>query len=483
MKKFFAVIFVLILTGCGASKPEGPPDFDINSDITGEITISCYNDRSFLLDKAILAFVERYPNVTVSVEKFEPEIEVKDRELEDGTIEKYSETMDDDQAESDYIQRLNTHIMAGSGADILQIDIIPWYRYADGGYLEDLNAYMEDDPNFNKADYRANVFDAVKYKGGQYIFPLSFFYNFIAYDTTLLNDSEREALSAKNAFSISELVDIAKDAFKGDDHIFGYTGGYEESSIFHPLLAENYASFVDIENRKAVFDDGRFEELLLTVTEYVEKGYVMKTLESERGWGNYGGLGNPNPNQRFCYKQEDCRALMQNIDKDMEISQYEFYTPGFGYDEDDAIAGMAADYKGDIPCRMVYVYAINSNSKNKRAAWEFIKFMAGEEVQGYFEIIGVPVNKNAFVDKERRDLKQYEEEPLILSKSGQEIFKKYLAQANEFADMANTFIIRDNRIDEFIEQEAAAYFAGTKSAKDAAAALQNKVKLYLSEQG
>jgi len=60
-------------------------------------------------------------------------------------------------------------------------------------------------------------------------------------------------------------------------------------------------------------------------------------------------------------------------------------------------------------------------------------------------------------------------------------FEAYIACAEKFADMANAYVIRDNQINQFIKDEVTLYFAGTKSAKDAAAAIQNKVNLYLSE--
>jgi len=384
MKKIFAVITVFILAGCTkpakpakpaepaepaeANKPAetGATAAAYNAGLSGEITISCYDDNSYILNRAIEVFNVKYPNIKVKVDRFAPDQIVREIENEDGSITTMTTQVDDDQAEKDYIKRVNTELMSGGGADILQIDVIPWYRYAEMGYLTDLQAFMDKDPGFNEADYRMNVLDAVKHKGGQYVMPLTFATYFFAYDTSLFNEAQTKALEAKDAFTFGELIDIAKDAFNGDNYIFGLTDGYQGSSIFNNhLMRENYASFVDIVNKKAYFNDGRFEEMLLTITDYAEKGYIKNARELT-DWTGSGR--NPNPDERFFYKYEYDLSLMQNFDRQLNITGNPMYDETYGNDKDDAIAGMAADYNGDIPFDAFYMYGINENSKNKDAA-------------------------------------------------------------------------------------------------------------------
>ena len=174
-KKILTVCLALLLTACGKTQTDDTalPDFTAESEITGEITVSCYNDNSFLLDNAMLMFVEKYPGVKVNVEQLES-IEMRTVENEDGTLSGEGTQLDDAQTEANYIQKLNTEIMSGRGPDILQIDIIPWYKYAETGYLLDMQTLMEQDPDFNGEDYRMNVINALKYKNGLYVFPISF---------------------------------------------------------------------------------------------------------------------------------------------------------------------------------------------------------------------------------------------------------------------------------------------------------------------
>jgi len=478
-KKIFALIILLSISGCanGAadSDSEDLSQSGENGEPVTEITVSCYIDNNAFLGVAARVFEVRHPDIKINIAHFAPPIIIQRSE----TVIRGEEVYDP-QAEADYIQRLNTELMAGKGPDIIQIDIIPWYRYAENGYLEDLQAYMDSDADFNEADYRMNIINAVKFNNGQYAFPLAFSYQFFAYDTTLFTDAERKALSAKDTFTFGELIGIAEGTFDGVHNMFGFSGGYLDWSIFNPLLTENYTSFVDIENKKAYFDDGRFEQLLLSVTEYVEKGYIKSAAEVKGlDWGGYGGdIERPFMDERFYYKHKRWTGLFMLFDTELEMAYHSrSHRSTDGFCDDDAIAGMAAAHNGGVLFDTPYMYALNSNSKNKAAAWEFIKFLASEEVQCYSGIYAIPVNKNALREKMRRWFGVKSN----LTDEQQQIFDEYLICADKYADTVNTYVIRDVRIDQFIEAEATAYFAGEKSAKDAAAALQNKAKLYFSE--
>jgi len=115
------------------------------------------------------------------------------------------------------------------------------------------------------------------------------------------------------------------------------------------------------------------------------------------------------------------------------------------------------------------MYAINSNSKNKRAAWEFIKILASMEVQSQVNKAWIPINKNA-LEKAHRIPDKFKE-----------AYNEYFACIDKYAGMVNTYTLRDSRFDQMLSEEAALYFSGVKSAKDTAAALQNKANLYFSE--
>ena len=50
--------------------------------------------------------------------------------------------------------------------------------------------------------------------------------------------------------------------------------------------------------------------------------------------------------------------------------------------------------------------AVNKNSQNKEGAWEFISFLIGEEVQSRMTSSILPVNRKAFEEWLRQELKK-----------------------------------------------------------------------------
>jgi len=448
----------------------------LQEDITGEITISSFMDYGFL-DKVVTAFENKYPGVKVNVER--PDLSLYSNSYEDAQAQQAAI----EQAVFDYIGRVNTEIMSGGGPDILQIDVVPWYVYADGGYLEDLRVYMDTDKGFNKEDIRMNIIDAVSYKGGTYTLPINFYFYFFAYDATFFNDEEREAIAGKDAFTFNELAEIAEDAFArngGKNYMFGLTGG-KGNSLFGPLLTESYGSFADTANRRANFGDGRFESLLLSVNEYAEKGYITDDPEVNKARFE-NTYPTSEPDERFFYKHEYVNALMRKFFKDIDWARYLGAIPSNGATDNDVVAGLAADYNGNIPCNPENMYALNSNSRNKRLAWEFLKFMTSEEPQIISGMLGVfPLNKTLFEEKAMSDLTLWGIMSFEITDENEQTYNDYIACLNGFADKLNTCIILDVRIYLWVEDEAAQYFDGKKTAKEAAAALQNKVHLYLSE--
>lgn len=52
--------------------------------------------------------------------------------------------------------------------------------------------------------------------------------------------------------------------------------------LFGRMLEENYTSFVDLERKIANFDDGTFVDLLSTVKEYGELGYIPQGVKVRR---------------------------------------------------------------------------------------------------------------------------------------------------------------------------------------------------------
>src|SRR5699024_10726697 len=86
------------------------------------------------------------------------------------------------------IQKLQTQIMAGKGADVYLLDTSPDaaemkteifanpYQTMQGGVLAPLDKYMETDSYWEDTTYNEKILNAGQYDGKQYIIPLSCYY-------------------------------------------------------------------------------------------------------------------------------------------------------------------------------------------------------------------------------------------------------------------------------------------------------------------
>ena len=130
-------------------------------------------------------------------------------------------------------------------------------------------------------------------------------------------------------------------------------------------------------------------------------------------------------------------------------------------------------------------YAIISNSANKEGAWEFLKYFLSEEYQD-----GIALKGESFPAR-LSSLKLAAEE----AKKGtyDSITGEYIEpiggvntdednqRVYDLLGSATGAVDVDSRIYEIISVEADAYFAGKKSAKEAAEIIQNRISNYLAE--
>ncbi len=466
----------------------------LDGDITGEIQVSCYDSTLYktYLEEAAKAFEEKYPGTKVNINTFSAAPDVKTSADADGKSMKMITKNKDTKSESDYINQINTELMTGSGPDVLGMDILPCYKYAENGQIEDLNAYMEADETFHKEDYRQNILNGAGYKGGLYIFPLDYTFDILSYDKTLMDTSDQDRLNPQDAYTYEQLIDIGQSSFDEKNNanpespvkMFNYTGGSSgNGTMFGRLFNQNYDKFVDIENKTVNFTDGQFAEVLKTAQEYEEKGYLDKQVQN-----NPEDVLKQNSSQDYLYKTIGNTMLLPAFNDDKTTKkQNRIVGNGGMFSENDAIAGMIKNNENEITFDISQAYALNSNSGNKRTAWEFIKFLAGEEMQVSLYLMGTPVNINAGEKKAKQEItgELYNPEnntgSMELNEKQAEIFNSYSEALNQYSDMLNAYRIQDTVINDMVYEEAGYFFNGSKSAEEIADALQSKVELYMNE--
>jgi len=512
MKKIISIILLVVsliyATACGsnvdgnintegiqskANKTEKMKEVAeiLKEEISGEINVSSFDSAMYksYLEEAAEAFEARYPGTKVNVNTFSEPPDVKTSEGKTAIA-----VTIDPKSQSDYISQINTELMTGGGADVLAMDILPYYKYAENAQIEDLSIYMEQDDTFNKDIYHQNILDAVKYKGGQYIFPLDYTFEFLSYDKTLLNAADQIKLGPYEGYTYEQLAKIGQDSF--DDYninnpespikMFSLSSGSGGmNSIFNKILNLEYDNFVDIENRTANFNHDKFVDILEQAKEYEEKGYLNISVQG--GMTDMTDMLNRNASNECIFKTLKDTMLLQAFD-DNKTSKGMINISGSGiFTDGDEIAGIIKNNENEVVFDFSQAYALNSNSKNKRTAWEFIKFLASEEMQTSFYLMGRPINKKANEEKAKQqitgELYSHEKNTSTsdLNEEQTEIYSNLMNAINKYTNMLNKYMLEDTIINQMINEEVKYFFDGSKTAEDVANILQSKVELYLNE--
>jgi len=126
------------------------------------------------------------------------------------------------------------------------------------------------------------------------------------------------------------------------------------------------------------------------------------------------------------------------------------------------------------------IYSISADSKNKEAAWEFIKTVLSEKSQEAIAS-GIPVNRTVVETQiqETMNIKAVDEmDPNYGVKSMDDVTA---ARYRDVLDGLSNVYLTDTDINAILKEEAAAYFYGQKSAKDVTALIQNRLQTLLFE--
>jgi multiple sugar transport system substrate-binding protein len=479
MKKACPVLIfgIALAVAAGAG---GKRDAPVPVSEGGPVMVSCYDSvwRDFLEEAAALFREQGGGRIEVQTFSAMPEIRSSDS---GNTRTNLVQIRNDPQGRSAYINRVNTALMAGEGADIYGMDILPIHLYAEGGLLENLDNFMAADPLWNDGSFRLNILQAARYRGGLWFLPVDYSFGYYAYDRSLIPPSAD--FGTGKSLNIGMLTDMAGPLFSGGakvfnlyDHVPGSLGG-----LFKELLDEQYYYFVDQEGRRANFNDGVFAGLLETVRNYAETGFILQSAA-----GTAEGMDPAaRETERYFFKINSNAALVNQYGR-LSGRRMMIRTPGSsgGIEDDDEIAGIRANRDGSVPFNFSQAYGINANARNKQGAWEFLKFLLSEEIQGSaaLSFTTLPLNNRARAAKAERVFSgAYMGQGQALNQRQRELLGAYQTAVEELSDQINRYVVRDTLIDDMIASETRYFFDRSRTAEAVAAVLHNKVNLYLNE--
>lgn len=334
------------------------------------------------------------------------------------------------------VLNLNIRIISGNMPDILDMSNLPVQVYHNKGMLENLYAYMENDPAIQMDDYFENVFKAISING-----KLPYITDGIGISTMLAN---AELINDRTGWTLQKLKDVL-NAY-GANSISNLTG-----TFFLKVMLQADDHLVDWDAGKCFFDSPEFVKLLEFARE------IQNSSQNSSGEDSSSGSV----------------AAYQAVLTVYHITQYRDYY--HGNLELPGLPGSNGGYHALMPEIKI---GISSASQKKEGAWEFVRTFLSEEHQK--SCIMLPIHKGAFetVMQAALDGKSawkwlYENGNAITEDV--ELTKMLLSSAE--------YVVSGNQIlENIVLEEAQDYFSGAGSAQEAAEKIQKRVSLYINEQ-
>lgn len=412
-----------------------------------------------LIETAISKYEKAHPDIKVEVSD--------SKAVHMGTSDEEAKRAK--KAEEDFTKIINTELMSGKGADVVEVTGLSYQRYAEKNALANITELINNDKSFDINNYQQNVLNSCKYKDNLYIIPINFVLStFIANKSILQEENisiDDSKWTWKDFLSIAQRITKDKD---GDGKPDQYAlMKLPAMGIFADIYDNESSNFIDYDTKTATFDSKEFVDLLNLVKDFTDKKVSSPTLDISQllKYNDPGTIG-------FLSTQ-------MNSFLDPIFNQC-LFNGEVDYLKAPSVSGSGNAYRLS-PYR---TFAISNNSKMKSEAWDFIKLLLSEESQSSADMNAFPVSKSALKSKAKDEMARNFHEWLKQQYASRNI--KPLTQAdidcfNKIIDEAEPYKYSESQANKIIKEGVDKFFSGKKTAQEAAKDIQNKINIYLNE--
>lgn len=382
--------------------------------------------------------------------------------------------------EDDYsagLTKLTTEIMAGNMPDILSVSQeIPYRQLAAKGLLEDLYPYMDADGQLRREDFFPNVISAMELDGKLYAACAGFAVETAIGASSVVGDTP--------GWTYDDYYAALATMPEGCE---GFDLGIDRDTMLEVSLALDLTDYVDWSAGTCSFDNEDFVKVLDFCKQFPDASY----------YENYEYSAEDNPDIRVA----EGRQMLCVVGFSSTDFFYKDYDKVFGGQA--TCIGFPTNNGVGNTLAMLESYAMSSSCHNKEAAWQFLRGFLTEEYQleGYY----LPTNQKAFEKQLAKAMEvEYEQDAngnYRLDENGEripvsrgsvsdgtgvyEVYATTPRQAQMLRDViasATKMMDYDTSIINIVKEEAAAYFAGQKTAQEVCKLIQSKVNIYINEQ-
>lgn len=348
------------------------------------------------------------------------------------------------------LEKLGLDIASGDAPDIYDLLALPLSQYVGKGLLEDLYPYIDSDGALSRADYSEALLSAMEIGGGLYcLTPHVAVMSLMA--------------APENVPDTWDMAALTELAAGGDP--FG--GTIDRTWFIEWMLAGADSPFVDWRSGTCAFDSAEFIAAL-ELCRHLPDG------SEESDGGSAGGACKLYYDAFSCLPQIVIASLyLECLDESGTSCAVPVGLPG-------------RDGARYLLCPSTVSWGMSAASDHKDGVWQFLREYLTEEYQSSN---AMPLHTAAFADQRRED-EEWIASGGALETAGPDGWVALTLRGTAYTDTLETLALsatglyeKNLALMQIILDEAAAFFAGDKTAEQTAANIQSRASIYLAEQG
>ena len=379
------------------------------------------------------------------------------------------------------LTKFNTEIMAGNVPDIIDINSLNYVQLASKGIIEDLYPYIDADPELNRDDFFANVLGAMEVDGKLCTTVPGFYINAVM--------GASSVVGAAPGWTSEEFDAALASLPEGCQSFAQYV---TRDSILQNCLALDMDEFVNWGTGECRFDSQQFIDLLNFAARFPE------TFD----WENYDYSNEESTTSRIAQGKQ---MLVQTSVYQIEDLFYNQYIESFGGNVT-FIGYPTASGTGNMLGIEGNGFAMSSKSQYKDVVWDFLRIFMTKDYQEQ-SVWSLASRKDIFDEKAQEAMTvQYQKDEdgnEILDEEGNKIpIARYSRWNEATGESEEVYAIEPEQIDQLreliastdkkanydssifdiVNEQAAAFFQGQKSAEEVAKLIQSKANIFVNEQ-
>lgn len=390
------------------------------------------------------------------------------------TVKDYSKDIgEEEDAYEQAMMRMNNELLTGNGPDLLVLDNVNVNQLAAKGVWEDLNPYLDGSSLIKREELVESVLKA--YTAGDVLISIPSSFNI----STLL--SGQSLVGDEMGWTLDEMIAVV-DKMPADTQVMQYI---TKDNLLSMSLIFNEETYINWSTGECSFDTEEFKQVL----EFANRFPAEYNYDEEQ------------PSMPELVREG--KLLLNDITLS-DIAFYSIYEQIWG--EPVTCIGYPSATTNGSSVRGYTALGMNSNSKQKEGAWEFLEYQVAQSSWDDRNSWGLPIKK-AELDKLFEDAmtpeyqldqngeKMLDEngEPITNSKGGygwgnsNETFEFFAATQKQVDDIkeviynTTTRYNYDTQLMNIIMEEAKPFFLGQKSVDEVTDIIQSRVQIYVNE--